>query len=98
VRLRAQSARSHRLLAGVRLWAGPRRPVRLVREANLDACFLARQQLRQAFRLHHLSEENQRQVDGRDLEPRQRLLSQQAWRLHRLNGGDLNQVHDHSPV
>ena len=98
VRPRGQRAAHHPASARVRLGAGPRRWVRLVREANLDGCFLARQQFRQAFRLHRLSEGNQCQVDGRGPEPRRRLLGQQAWRLHHLNGGDLDQVHDRSPV
>jgi hypothetical protein len=78
--------------------AEPGRWVRLVREANLDACLLARQQLRQVFRLHRLSEGNQRQVDGRDPEPRQRLLGQQAWRLHHLNAAEADLVHGHNLV
>ena len=98
MRPRAQPKPSHRLLAGVRLWAGPRRRVRLVREANLDVCFLGRQRLRQVVRLHHLSEQNQRQVDGRGPARQQCLLDQEVCRLHRLNRGDLNQVHDRSPV
>jgi len=98
VRPHAQPKPSHRLLAGVRLRAEPGRWFRLAREVNLDAFFLGRQQLRQVVRLHPSSEQNQRPVDGRGPAQQQCLLDQEVCRLHRLNGGDLYQVHDRSPV
>jgi hypothetical protein len=97
-RPRAQPKPSHRLLAGVRLQAEPGRWFRLAHEVNLDAFFLGRQRLRQVVRLHPSSEQNQRPVDGRGPERQQCLLDQEVCRLHRLNGGDLNQVYDRSPV
>jgi hypothetical protein len=61
MRLRDLQVASHRLLERVRLLEGVQlRPARERRgyqasEANLDACFRARQQRRQVFRLHSLS-------------------------------------------
>jgi hypothetical protein len=78
VRPRAQPARRHRALAGVRLRVGPSRWFRRVHEANPDACFLARQQLQRLVRLYRSSEGNQPLVGGRDPEPSQRLLGRQA--------------------
>jgi hypothetical protein len=98
VRPHAQPKPSHRLLAGVRLRAEPGRWFRLAREVNLDAFFLGRHQLRQVVRRHPSSEQNQRPVDGPGPARQQCLLDQEVCRLHRLNGGDLNQVHDRSPV
>jgi len=45
-------------------------------------------------RLHHLSEENQRPVDGHDPASRQRLLDQQTCRLHHLNEAKVNPADD----
>ena len=98
VRPREQAAARCRLLRGVRLKAAPSRWCHQAHEAKPDECFQARQQLQDVVRLHHLSEGNQRPVDGRGPARQQCLLEQEVCRLHRLNGGDLNQVHDRSPV
>ena len=45
-------------------------------------------------RLHRLREGNQRQVDGHDPELRQRLLDQQACRLHHLNEAEADPADD----
>ena len=98
VRPRGQRAAHHPASARVRLQAGQGRRFRRAHEVKPGEHSQGRQQLPQVGRLHHLSEEDQRPVDGHDPESRQRLLDQQACRLHRLNRGDLNQVHDRSPV
>ena len=94
VRPREQAAARCRLLRGVRLRAAPSPPFHPAHEAERDGCFQARQRLHQLVRLHRLREGNQRQVDGHDPESRQRLLDQQACRLHHLNEAEANPADD----
>ena len=84
----------HRRSAGVRLQVERGRRFRRDHEANQDACLLAREQLRLVVRLHHLSEGNQRPVDGHDPESRQRPLDQQACPLRHLNAAKVDQAGD----
>jgi hypothetical protein len=78
-------AARHRLLARVQQRGpGVGRRFRLARGARPDACFLARQQRHPAV-CQRWSEQNQHQVYGHGQGSRQRLLVQQACRLHHLN-------------
>ena len=97
MRPRGQRAARHPASARVRLQAGQGRRFRRAHEVKLGEHSQARQQLPQACRLHHLSEGNQRSVDGRGPESRQRLLEQQACRLHHLNEGNQCPVDGRGP-
>ena len=94
VRPREQAAARCRLLRGVRLKAAPSRWCHQAHEAKPDECFQARQRLQDVVRLHHLSEGNQRPVDGHDPESRKRLLDQQACRLRHLSAAKVDQAGD----
>jgi hypothetical protein len=94
VRPRGQQAAHHPASARVRLQAGQGRRFRRAHEVKLGEHSQARQQLPQVGRLHHLSEEDQRPVDGRGPESRQRLLDRQACRLHHLNEAEANPSDD----
>ena len=95
VRPRGQRAAHHPASARVRLQAGQGRRFRRAHEVKLDEHSQARQRLPQVGRLHHLSEENPRPVDGHGPERSQHLRdTRQVVRLHRLSGARVDQAGD----
>ena len=86
MRPREQAAARCRLLSGLRLRVAPNPRFPPAHGAEQGECFQARQQPQQVVHLHHLNEENQRQVDGHDPESRQRLGFIHLRQLNAANG------------